>query len=130
MTEFPSYCQQNCHVVMQVAEFYRGITAMNLSDQLKRELGKPMAAHLGIKAGLYTGLTLTHQAAVFIEDDECGQQIACLQVGKSTVHSLISDLRLVSRLNHGASGRGVHHRRRVRPADCLPAGAETYLQTT
>jgi len=34
----------------------------------------------GIKAGLYTGLTLVHQAAVFIEDDECGQQIACLQV--------------------------------------------------
>ncbi len=26
---------------------YRGITALNLSDQLKRELGKPMAAHLG-----------------------------------------------------------------------------------
>jgi hypothetical protein len=66
-------------IARQVAEMYRGITAMNLSDTLKRELGKPMAAHLGIKAGLFTGLTLRHQAEVFIEDDECGQQIACLQ---------------------------------------------------
>ena len=39
----------------QVAEMYRGITGLQLSEQLKRELGKPMAAHLGIKAGLYTG---------------------------------------------------------------------------
>ena len=64
----------------QVAEYYGGITGLQLPAQLQRELGKPMAAHLGIKAGLYASYTLLHQAAVFIADDECGQQIACLQV--------------------------------------------------
>lgn len=67
-------------LAMQVAEQYRDITGMQLSDQLRRELGKPMAAHLSIKGALYRGLTLSHQAAVFIADDECGEQIACLQV--------------------------------------------------
>jgi hypothetical protein len=64
----------------QVAEYYGGITGLRLPPQLQRELGKPMAAHLSIKAGLYASYTLLHQAAVFIADDECGQQIACLQV--------------------------------------------------
>lgn len=64
---------------MQVAEQYRDITGMQLSEQLRRELGKPMAAHLSIKGALYRGLTLVHQAEVFIADDECGEQIACLQ---------------------------------------------------
>ena len=64
----------------QVAEMYRDITSLQLPDQLRRELGKPMAAHLSIKAGLYAATTLLHQADVFIADDECGQQIACLQV--------------------------------------------------
>jgi len=30
---------------MQVAEMYRGITAVNLSDQLELEPGKPIAAY-------------------------------------------------------------------------------------
>ena len=38
------------------------------------------AAHIGVKAGLYGALTRLHQADVFIADDECGEQIACLQV--------------------------------------------------
>lgn len=67
-----------------MAEYYQGIAGLQLPDQLKRELGKPMAAHLGIKAGLYAAYTLQHQAAVFIADDECGQQIACLQVQSVT----------------------------------------------
>jgi hypothetical protein len=66
-------------IARQVAEYYGGITGLQLPPQLQRELGKPMAAHLGIKAGLYAAYTLLHQAAVFIADDECGQQIACLQ---------------------------------------------------
>jgi len=32
------------------------------------------------QAGLYGALTRLHQADVFIADDECGEQIACLQV--------------------------------------------------
>jgi hypothetical protein len=72
----------------QVAEYYGGITGLQLPPQLQRELGKPMAAHLGIKAGLYAAYTLLHQAAVFIADDECGQQIACLQVGPDSVSGL------------------------------------------
>lgn len=71
---------ENLLLPSQVAEYYQGITSFQLPEQLKRELGKPMAAHLGIKAGLYAAYTLQHQAAVFIADDECGQQIACLQV--------------------------------------------------
>jgi len=32
------------------------------------------------QAGLYGALTRLHQADVFIADDECGEQISCLQV--------------------------------------------------
>ena len=110
-----------CVTTTQVAEYYGGITGLRLPPQLQRELGKPMAAHLGIKAGLYAAYTLLHQAAVFIADDECGQQIACLQV-RFGVYGLIVDC--------GS---------RVRAADRLPAcrraarqglGCRVHLLTT
>lgn len=66
-------------IACQVAEQYREVNHIQLSDQLKRELGKPFIAHLSIKASLYRGLTLVHQSEVFIADDECGEQITCLK---------------------------------------------------
>lgn len=66
-------------IACQVAEQYREVNNVQLSDQLRRELGKPFMAHLSIKASLFRGLTLVHQAEVFIADDECGEQIACLK---------------------------------------------------
>ena len=59
---------------------YDDVAGTPLPDPLRRALGKPWAAHIGVKAGLYGALTRLHQADVFIADDECGEQISCLQV--------------------------------------------------
>lgn len=71
----------------EVAVKYAQVVAAPLSDSLRRSLGKPWAAHIASKAALFEALTRQHQADVFIADDECGQQIACLQV---RVHSSFS----------------------------------------
>lgn len=47
---------------------------------LAKALGRPMAAHLTAKAALLGALTWRHQAAAAAADDQCGAQIACLQV--------------------------------------------------
>ena len=39
-----------------------------------------MQAHLTAKAQLFAAIVLRHQAESFIAADECGSQIACLQV--------------------------------------------------
>lgn len=64
----------------EVSAKYAEVAAAPLSEGLRRSLGKPWAAHIACKAALFDALTRQHQAQVFIADDECGQQIACLQV--------------------------------------------------
>ena len=59
---------------------YEDVAGTPLPDPLRRALGKPWAAHIRVKADLYGALTRLHQADVFIADDECGEQISCLQV--------------------------------------------------
>lgn len=144
-----------CVTTTQVAEYYGGITGLRLPPQLQRELGKPMAAHLGIKAGLYAAYTLLHQAAVFIADDECGQQIACLQVRRPgfrvqgslvvcrAAESMADDERAQQiaclQVRFGVYGLIVDCGSRVRAADRLPAcrraarqglGCRVHLLTT
>lgn len=63
-----------------MAVFYAEVAAAQLPDGLRRSLGKSWAAHVKTKAALFDALTRQHQAEVFIADDECGSQIACLEV--------------------------------------------------
>ena len=59
---------------------FRGADRIHISvDRLRQHLGD-MQAHLTAKTHQYAAIVLRHQAESFIAADECGSQIACLQV--------------------------------------------------
>ena len=69
-----------------MAEYYTKMVMAPLSDALRRNLGRPMEVHLAAKGHMFEALSLRHQADGFIAEDECGKQIACLQVSMLDQH--------------------------------------------
>ncbi|DBB07003.1 TPA: Rhophilin, Rho GTPase binding protein [Trebouxia sp. C0004] len=66
----------------QVSQYYNDIEELNSISQLRKYLGQVWTAHVHVKRNLFAAVAQQRNAEVQMADDECGNALACLQLGQ------------------------------------------------